>query len=81
MDVEYQFAVGGIEEITNDKLKKVESIDNLNFPKKSNSMIILPKIIGVYQEDREYSKEGGELGRFDRRLYKFLKIIYWFRKI
>lgn len=64
MNAEYQFAVGGIEEITNEKIKKVESMDNLNFPNKPNSIIIFPKIIGVYQEDREYPKKRGEF--YDR---------------
>lgn len=52
MDVEYKFAFGGIGEITNEKIKKVRSINKLDVPKQSNSKIILPKIIGVYQVGR-----------------------------
>jgi len=61
MDVQYKFGFGGIENICDGEPNRADSIEDLDLTV-SKSRIIVPKIIGVYQED------GYEIS--DKRLFE-----------
>lgn len=52
MEYQYKFGVGGIEEVCKGRVDKEESLDSLDL-NESQGIIIVPKLIGVYQEFKE----------------------------
>jgi len=52
---EYKFGFGGLEEVASGELEKKDSPEELIFPKSKNRVII-PKVIGVYQERVAYDE-------------------------
>jgi len=52
MEYQYKFGFGGIIEVSKGEVDKEDSIDSLDL-NESSGMIIIPKLIGVYQEVKE----------------------------
>lgn len=50
MNYKFKYGFGGIEEILQENIDKEENIDSLDIPIERKKSIILPQIIGVYQE-------------------------------
>ena len=56
MEIGFQYSFGGIKEISGGKCEKFGSLDDLDFSVKS-SVIIVPKIIGIYQFNRDLPED------------------------
>ena len=51
----YEFGVGSLKKIRLGNVKKFDSLDNLEIPEQQG-VIILPKIIGVYQKENRFEE-------------------------
>jgi len=65
MEIKYKFSFGRAEEIIKENIKKVDSLDEIKYEKQSG-LIVIPKIIGVYQEDK-YFKNNPTVEQVEKR--------------